>query len=238
MSAFLFSISLQWKLDLRNKGILLTYYVVPLVFFGFMSGIFTSINPLASDTLIQTMIAFGVTMGAFIGYPTPLVEFYGSEMKKSYVVGDIPLWLPAVSNLISSFIHLMILCLLIFLIAPLAFDAAIPENLGVFFISLAVFIIASLMIGTMLGLMIKKESRLAMISQFFFLPSVMLAGIMFPADMLPNFLRYLGMIFPATWGNMAMSSDVLDIANLWPLFVIIVVMATICLLQLKRIKAD
>jgi ABC-2 type transport system permease protein len=238
MSAFLYSIGLQWKLDIRNKGILLTYYVVPLVFFGFMGGIFTSINPLAPATLIQTMITFGVTMGAFIGSPYPLVEFYGSEMKKSYVVGDIPLWLPAVSNLISSFIHLMILSLIIFIVAPLAFNAVVPQNLLVFFVSLALFIITSLMIGTMLGLMIKKESRLTMISQFFFLPSVMLAGIMFPADMLPKILQYIGMIFPATWGNLAMSGDSWDISNIWPLFIIITIAGLICIVQLKRIKAD
>jgi hypothetical protein len=40
MSAFLYGVVLQWKLDFRNKGVLLTYYVVPLVFFAFMGGIF------------------------------------------------------------------------------------------------------------------------------------------------------------------------------------------------------
>lgn len=36
MNAFLYGVALQWKLDLRNKGILLSYYIVPLVFFAFM----------------------------------------------------------------------------------------------------------------------------------------------------------------------------------------------------------
>ena len=38
MNAFMYGIVLQWKLDLRNKDMLLTYYVVPLVFFAFRIG--------------------------------------------------------------------------------------------------------------------------------------------------------------------------------------------------------
>ncbi|WP_230203599.1 hypothetical protein [Bacillus massiliigorillae] len=106
MRAFLYGVSLQWKLDLRNKGVLLTYYVVPLVFFFFMGGVFTSIDPLAKETLIQSMTIFGVTMGAFLGSPTPLIELFGSEIKKAYKVGGIPLWTAIVNNFISAFIHL------------------------------------------------------------------------------------------------------------------------------------
>ena len=82
MNTFAYGIFLQWKLDIRNKGMILTYYLVPLVFFGFMGGIFASINPLAKDTLIQTMTVFAVSMGAFLGAPIPLVELLRSDIKK------------------------------------------------------------------------------------------------------------------------------------------------------------
>lgn len=107
MSALLYGIALQWKLDIRNKGILLTYYIVPLVFFVFMGGIFTSIEPEANQTIIQSMTVFGVTMGAYLGTPAPLVELYSSEIKKAYKVGGIPLWTAALNNAVSGFIHLL-----------------------------------------------------------------------------------------------------------------------------------
>lgn len=74
MNAFIYSVGLQWRLDLRNKGILTTYYIVPLIFFGFMGSIFSSINPQSKDTLIQSMSIFSITMGAILGAPAPLVE--------------------------------------------------------------------------------------------------------------------------------------------------------------------
>lgn len=128
MNAFLYGVVLQWKLDLRNKGMLITYYVVPLIFFTFMGGIFTSINPHAKETLIQSMTVFGVTMGAILGSPTPLALVYGSEIKKSYKVGGLPIWVAALNNFISAFVHLIIISLVIFFISPIAFHAKIPSN--------------------------------------------------------------------------------------------------------------
>ena len=45
MNGFLYSLALQWKLDIRSKSLLVTYYIVPLIFFLLMGGIFTSVIP-------------------------------------------------------------------------------------------------------------------------------------------------------------------------------------------------
>jgi ABC-2 type transport system permease protein len=238
MSAFLYGVILQWKIDLRNKGVFLTYYVVPLVFFAFMGGIFSSINPTAKYTLIQSMTIFGVTMGAFLGVPTPLVELYGSEIKKAYKVGGIPLWIASLNNFLSALIHLFLMSLAIFFIAPLAYEAKVPENLAVYFLSLAIFIIACLSVGTVLGLLIKSASKLTMASQFIFLPSIMLAGIMFPVDMLPKILENVGKIFPATWGFKLMTSKTFDMKLLVPLIVIMLVSISISGYKLSKINRE
>ena len=39
-----------------------------------------------------------------------------------------------------------------------------------------------------------------MIAQLVFLPSIMLSGIMFPIDLLPDFLEAIGHIFPRFMG--------------------------------------
>lgn len=82
MDAFLYGVSLQWKLDIRSKTLLITCYIVPLLFFAIMGGIFTSVMPEARHILIQSMTVFGVTMGALIGLPPLLVEIYRSDIKK------------------------------------------------------------------------------------------------------------------------------------------------------------
>ncbi|NLK88311.1 MAG: ABC transporter permease [Clostridiaceae bacterium] len=238
MSALLYGIALQWKLDIRNKGVLLTYYGVPLMFFAFMGGIFSSINPEARDTLIQTMTVFGVTMAAFLGAPAPLVELLGSDIKKAYRVGGIPLWAALINNFSAAFIHIFMMSLVIFFVSPAAFDAKSPANPAVNFISLAIFIIVSLMVGTIFGLYVKSSSKLTIMSQLLFLPSIMLSGIMFPVSMLPSMLEYAGMILPATWGFKLMSGEVFDIKLLIPLIVILLVSIFLNVYKLLRIRLE
>lgn len=82
MNGFLYGAALQLKLDIRSKSLLVTCYIIPLIFFLLMGGIFTSVMPEMRHTLIQSMIVMSVSMGAFIGLPPSLIETYGSEIKK------------------------------------------------------------------------------------------------------------------------------------------------------------
>lgn len=236
MSAFLYGIGLQWRLDFRDKGILLTYYIIPLLFFIFMSGIFTSIDPTAHQTLIQSMTVFGVSMGAILGTPTPLVELYNSEMKKAYKVGGIPLWTGIVNNFVSGLIHLSLMSTLLFILALFIFDASVPSNLLVYFVTLEIFICTSLLIGIILGLTVKSISKLTMLSQLIFLPSIMLSGIMFPVDMLPKVLQSIGQIFPATWGFINLSSNEWEIWSIAPLIITIILALLLCHWRLGRLR--
>ena len=61
MNAFLYGTMLQFKIDIRSRTMLVTCYLVPLLFFAVMGGIFTSLMPEAKDTLIQSMTVNGST---------------------------------------------------------------------------------------------------------------------------------------------------------------------------------
>lgn len=238
MRAFLYGVILQWKLDIRNKGIIITYYLVPLLFFGFIGMIFSSINPETKDTLIQSMTIFAITMGSYLGTPIPLVELYSGEIKKAYRVGNIPLWAGAVYNFLSAFVHLLITSVIIFLVAPLVFDAKVPTNLSFYFISLAMFILVCLSVGTVLGLFIKSSSKLTMYSQLLFLPSMMLSGIMFPVDMLPEAMQIAGNVFPATWGMKILTDTGFHFLLFVPLIVIMLLAIILSIYRLSKIGID
>ena len=234
MSAFLYSISLQWKLDIRSKSLIVTCYIVPLIFFALMGGIFTSITPEMKNNLIQSMVIMGISMGSFIGLPPSIIETYGSDIKKVYKANGISLYIGLVSMFISAFTHLMIMCLIIFLVAPIAFNAVLPTNIPLFFVSLAIYTSTSLSIGCILGLVVKTQSKLTMISQLIFLPSIMLSGIMFPSNLLPKALQLIGRIFPASWGYKLTLDNGFCFENLWYLLLVFFVAIILCSLLLKK----
>lgn len=235
MGAFLYGISLQWKLDIRSKTLLITCYIVPLLFFAIMGGIFTSVMPEARYTLIQSMTVFGVTMGALIGLPPSLVEIYSSDIKKVYKANGVPLYLGLVLTNISAYIHLFIMSIILYIAAPLAFNAEIPENPMLYFASLAIFIAVSLSIASIIGLAVKDQAKTSMVSIIIFLPSIMLSGIMFPIELLPKAFEMVGKIFPASWGYKVMADSTFQLENLLPLIVILILAICACGILLRKV---
>lgn len=235
MGAFLYGIYLQWKLDIRSKTLLITCYIVPLLFFAIMSGIFISVMPEARYTLIQSMTVFGVTMGALIGLPPSLVEIYSSDIKKVYKANGVPLYLGLVLTNISAYIHLFIMSIILYIAAPLAFNAEIPENPMLYFASLAIFIAVSLSIASIIGLAVKDQAKTSMVSIIIFLPSIMLSGIMFPIELLPKAFEIVGKIFPASWGYRVMTDSTFQLENLLPLVAILILAICVCGILLRKV---
>lgn len=234
MEAFLYGISLQWKLDMRSKTLLITCYIVPLLFFAVMGGIFITVTPDARITLIQSMTVFGVSMGALIGLPPSLVEIYSSDIKKVYKANGVPLYLGLVLTNISAFIHLFMMSVILYIAAPLAFNAEIPENPGAHFIGLAVFIAVSLSIASIIGLAVKDQAKTSMVSIIVFLPSIMFSGIMFPVEMLPKAFETIGKVFPASWGYKLLAGNVLQGERLLPLLAIFAIAIIACIILLRK----
>lgn len=236
MNCFLYSLVLQWKLDIRSKSLLVTFYIVPLIFFLIMGGIFTSVIPEMGSTLIQSMIVMSVSMGAFLGLPPSLVEIYGSDIKKIYNANGVPIYLGLVTILLSAFVHLMMTCMVILLLAPILFKASLPTQLPIFLLSLTIYIIVSLSIGCILGLTLKNQAKLTMLAQLVFLPSIMLSGIMFPIHLLPDFLAILGRFFPAYWGYRLMLDYGFHLENLWYLILVFCLAVIACTVLLNKQK--
>lgn len=234
MNGFLYGVALQWKLDIRSKSLLVTCYIVPLMFFLLVGGIFTSVMPEMKSTLIQSMIVMIVSMGALIGVPPSLVETYRSDVKKVYQANGVPLYLGLITMFFSAFVHLMISCVIILLLAPILFEATLPAQLPFLFLALAIYIMVSLSIGSVLGLLVKNQAKLTMIAQLVFLPSIMLSGIMFPIDLLPDFLKNIGRMFPASWGYRLMLDHGFCFENLWYLILVFCVAVTVCGILLKK----
>lgn len=238
MKAFLYGTVLQWKLDIRSRSLLITCYVVPLLFFAVMGGIFTSLMPEAKDTLIQSMTVMGVSMGALIGMPPSLSEIYGTDIKKMYRANGVPMYFGLVSLAFSAFVHLLIMSAIILITAPIAFDAKIPSDLPLYFTTLTAFIAVSLSVAGVLGLSVKNQAKLTMISQLVFLPSIMLSGIMFPAELLPEILNKLGKLFPAAWGYQLLSGSKPEPNSIFPLLLIFMTAVLLCLFLLNKQRSE
>lgn len=79
--------------------------------------------------------------------------------------------------------------MILYIAAPLAFHAEIPQNPVMYFITLAIFIAVSLGAASIIGLAVKDPAKTSMFSIIIFIPSTMLSGIMFPTELLQKRLK-------------------------------------------------
>jgi len=238
MKAFIYTLYLKTKLDIKSTEILITYYLVPLLFFGIMGTVFTSTMPDAKHTIIASMTIFSITMGALIGTPGSITDYFKNDMRKSLKSAGVPLGAIVISSIISGFINLIITSAIIYIISPLAFDATRPENMIVYMTGFLLFLLSTLLIGIILGLYAKTSSKLIIYSQLVFLPSMMFSGIMFPSTMLPKALEYLGLIFPATHGMKILSADTFIIEHYLVPLLFIVAGSIIIKLRLRYLRYE
>ena len=137
---------------------------------------------------------------------------------------------------LSAFVHLIMTCIVILLLAPILFKASLPSQLPLFFLALGIYIFVSLSIGSILGLTVKNQAKLTMIAQLVFLPSIMLSGIMFPITLLPDLLQAIGRLFPASWGYRLMLENGFSLENLWYLILVSCIAIISCILLLNKQK--
>jgi len=106
---------------------------------------------------------------------------------------------------------------------------------------LILFIAANLAIGFTFSTLAKSQMQAMQMTMFFFLPSLLLSGFMFPFRGMPGWAQALGEVFPLTHflrivrGIMLKGSEFHEIApHVWPLALILVVVSIAALTRYQR----
>lgn len=95
------------------------------------------------------------------------------------------------------FLHLFTVSMLLYFAAPLVFNAVMPQNPGLYFVSLAIFVAVLLGMASLIGLAIKDQVKTSMASVIAVLLSIMFSGIMFSVELRSKAFKVSGKCFLA-----------------------------------------
>jgi ABC-2 type transport system permease protein len=123
---------------------------------------------------------------------------------------------------------------LILLASHLLFSVPVHGNIPMLFVSALVFIVANLAMGITFSTLAQNQLQAVQLSFFFFLPSLLLSGFMFPFRGMPQWAQSIGEVLPLTHflrivrGIMLKGNGVEEVAlQLWPIALFAVVVLTI-----------
>src|SRR5262245_46312804 len=130
---------------------------------------------------------------------------------------------------------------LILVAARYLFDVPMVGSLGLLLVVVLVFIVANLAVGITFSTVARNQLQAMQMSFFFFLPSLLLSGFMFPFRGMPAWAQVVGEAFPLTHflrivrGVMIKGNGLEDVAGeLWPIALFTVVVLAVGVMRYRR----
>ena len=198
MTAFSNHFAFEFRTGIRNKTLLLMNYLFPLGFYLMMGFVMPQINPTFQAIIIPSMVVFAILAATMLGLPDPLVNARETGIFRSYKINGVPatsiLSIPALTTML----HLVIVTLIIVITAPLLFDAPTPVNWLNFILVFLAMSMACAGLGVLIGVISPSSRMTVLYSQFIFIPSMLLGGLMLPYSMLPETAGRISQLLPAT----------------------------------------
>lgn len=125
--------------------------------------------------------------------------------------------------------------------ARLLFDVPMEGSMALLLAAMMLFIASLLALGFAFSTVAENQLQAMQMTIFFFLPSLLLSGFMFPFRGMPSWAQWLGEVFPLTHflrivrGILLKGNGTSDIApELWPLAAFLAVVAAVAMLRYRR----
>lgn len=200
MNAFTHHFSFEFRTGIRNKTLLLMNYLFPLGFFFMIGAIMPSINPMFLQDMLPAMIVFAVTAATMLGIPDPLVNGRENGIFRSYKINGVPSFSILIIPVLTTMLHLLVVSAIIVICSSLIFKAPLPINwLGFISVFLALAL-NSASLAALIGVVSPNSRATVLWSQVFFVPSMLLGGLMLPHTLLPDIAIKFAQLLPASHG--------------------------------------
>jgi ABC-2 type transport system permease protein len=214
--------STDLPIDLRvqrryNPEGITRYNIVP----GLM-GVILTMTMIMMTSLAMTRERERGTMENLLATPVKPIEVMAGKIAPFIIVGYIQVTL-------------------ILLVAKLVFGVPIVGSLLLLSLALIVFIAANLSVGFTFSTIAKNQLQAMQMTFFFFLPSMLLSGFMFPFRGMPNWAQVLGEILPLTHflrivrGILLKGNGLAEIVpELWPIGLFMLVAGTVAMKRYRQ----
>jgi len=198
MNAFAKHFSFEFRTGVRNMQLLLMNYLFPLGFYLMMGFVMPVINPLFLDTLVPAMVVFAILAATLLGLPDPLVSAREAGIFRSYKINGVPSLSILIIPALTTMLHLVVVAVIITISAPLLFNAPLPLNWLNYGLIFGALVFACAGISVLIGVISPSTRMTVLWSQLIFIPSMLLAGLMLPYNMLPVAVGKIAQLLPAT----------------------------------------
>jgi ABC-2 type transport system permease protein len=144
-------------------------------------------------------VIFAALIATLMGLPDPLVTARDAGIFRSYKIHGVPALNILSAPTLTTFLHLLVVTLIILATATPLFDAPPPANWGWFLLVTLLAVAAFTGLGVLIGVVASNSRATLLWSQLIFLPSMLISGLMMPFAVLPPGAQTLARLLPTTY---------------------------------------
>lgn len=200
-----------------NPEAISQYYIVP----GLM-GVALTLTMVVITALAVTRERERGTMETLLSTPAKPIEVMIGKITPYILVGYIQ-------------------ATLILVVAKLFFGVPMPPSVVILFVASFFFIVANLAVGILFSTVAKNQLQAVQMAVFFFLPSILMSGFMFPFRGMPEWAQVVGQVLPLTHflkivrGILLKGHGLFEcLYYIWPILIFIIVVLTISVKRYQR----
>jgi ABC-2 type transport system permease protein len=189
----------EQRLFWRSRELAFFTFLLPVVFFLILGSAYGDEEIEGADGylyLVAGMIGYGGSATAFAGLALILVLRREAGLLKRVRATPLPPW-TYFAAVLASFVFVFFLeAVILLVLARVAFDVAIPENLLSLVLAVALGALAFAALGVALTAAIRSAEGSSAVVNAIYLPVTFISGSFFSADAFPAVLRAIAEVLP------------------------------------------
>jgi len=199
MNAYLTLIKIDIRLAFRQRIVIFSNYLMPLLFFFVFAQAFRASQGGAILQVVAMVIVIGILGNGLIGAGIRAAQEREANILRRYKVAPIsPLPLLVASTVTGLVVYLP--CVLgILALATWRYGMAPIPNLASMLIFVVLGVVALRSIGLLVASVVNSTQENAIIVQIIYMAMLFLSGATLPVQIFPNWLLVVTQFIPATW---------------------------------------
>ncbi len=227
MSGYAHHFAFDFKSGVRDTTNMLMNYLFPIGFFVMIGLFMPSINPAFLEIMIPGLIVFAIMSGTLMTIPGSLIDQRTAGILRSYRVNGVPAAAVIAIPVVSALVHMLLVSALLTAAGSLLFGATLPVNWGWFALVIVLTTLSLASLSALIGVVAPSSRAGTLLAQLVFVPSVILGGLMVPAELLPAGIARGALLLPATgamrgFTALAMEGGAAGLSGAAPLLVLAV----------------
>ena len=157
-----------------------------------------AVNPFFKETMLPAMLLFAFMSAALLTLPSIFLNARESGVFRSYSINGVPSASIISIPVMGTAVHMAVVSVVMSVAGVALFGGIAPTSIAGYAAAAFLSYLAMAGFGVLIGVAAGNTNVCLLLGQLIYIPSIILGGLMVPADLFPPAFKSISLLMPAT----------------------------------------